>query len=145
MPLPKKELSLAIRHPQIIPYFYSKSKAIKKLVDLEISQAQRDWTKSVSHAQSLTEVIELAKVHWTFQQSSLYFVCRFVKPTVAIETGVNYGTSSALILQALEDNGKGLLYSIDLPQVEYEAPFRQKYTDLQLPKSTKTGFAVPLR
>jgi predicted O-methyltransferase YrrM len=141
--IPKKELLLVIRHPQIIPHLPSKRKAICRLVELEISRSQKDWKERVARGQSLAEVIELSRVHWTFQQRSLYFVCRFVKPKVVVETGVDYGTSSALILQALEDNGTGLLYSIDLPQVEYVAPFRRNYRDLPLPKRADTGFVVP--
>ena len=142
MNLHKKELSLAIRNPQIIPYIPSKRKAICKLVELEISRAQKNWKEIVSQGQSLEEVIRLSKVHWTFQQSALYHVCRFLKPKLAVETGVDYGASSALILQALEDNGDGSLYSIDLPQVEYEDPFKQKFKDLALPKRSGTGFVV---
>ncbi len=141
--IPRKELLLAIRHPQIIPYLPSRRKAIRKLVELEISRSQKDWKERVVRGQSLAEVLELSKVHWTFQQSSLYFVCRFLKPKVVVETGVDYGASSALILQALEDNGTGLLYSIDLPQVVYAAPFQQEYKDLPLPKRADTGFVVP--
>ena len=37
------------------------------------------------------------------------------KPKVVIETGVAHGSSSAVILEALHENGLGKLYSIDLP------------------------------
>jgi predicted O-methyltransferase YrrM len=140
----KKEFVLALRNPSIILYLASKRKAIRKLVQLEISRAQKDWTERVAQGRSLREVIELSKVHWTFQQSSLYYVCRFLKPKVVVETGVDYGASSSLILQALEDNGVGVLYSIDLPQVMYKlTPSQENYTDLSLPKGANTGFAIP--
>lgn len=45
----------------------------------------------------------------------LYALVRILQPRVAIETGVAEGVSSAFFLQALEDNGDGQLYSIDLP------------------------------
>ena len=44
-----------------------------------------------------------------------YVLCRFQKPGKVIETGVANGATSAFILQALEKNGNGELYSIDLP------------------------------
>ena len=44
----------------------------------------------------------------------LYIITRIMKPNVVVETGVASGVSSAYILQALEDNGKGELYSIDI-------------------------------
>ena len=44
-----------------------------------------------------------------------YLVCRLLKPAIVVETGVAYGVSSAFILQALEENGHGVLHSVDLP------------------------------
>jgi predicted O-methyltransferase YrrM len=43
----------------------------------------------------------------------LYSMCKIFKPERVIETGVAYGYSSAHILQALHENKKGKLYSID--------------------------------
>lgn len=45
----------------------------------------------------------------------LYVVVRLLKPTLLVETGVGAGISSTYILQALRLNGRGKLYSIDLP------------------------------
>jgi len=45
----------------------------------------------------------------------LYVLCRAIKPLSVVETGVASGVSSTFILQALEDNNKGKLFSIDLP------------------------------
>jgi predicted O-methyltransferase YrrM len=45
----------------------------------------------------------------------LYSVCRKVRPATVVETGVASGVSSSYILQSLEDNKLGALYSIDLP------------------------------
>ncbi len=44
----------------------------------------------------------------------LYILCRILRPRIVVETGVANGFSSASILQALEDNQAGELYSIDL-------------------------------
>lgn len=45
----------------------------------------------------------------------LYVLIRSMKPDIVVETGVSSGESSTFILQAMEDNKKGKLYSIDLP------------------------------
>ncbi len=50
-----------------------------------------------------------------------YLMCRLLEPAVVVETGVAYGVSSAFILRALEENGRGVLHSIDLP------PLRREY------------------
>lgn len=44
-----------------------------------------------------------------------YVLCRSRKPEKVVETGVANGATSSFILQALEKNGAGELYSIDLP------------------------------
>lgn len=59
-----------------------------------------------------------------------YLVCRLTAPETVVETGVAYGVSSAFILRALEENGRGTLYSVDLP------PLRRDY-------ARYWGIAVP--
>lgn len=44
-----------------------------------------------------------------------YVVVRTIKPRVVLETGVANGFSSAAILEALQENGSGELWSVDLP------------------------------
>lgn len=46
-----------------------------------------------------------------------YAVVRALQPVSIVETGVCYGVTSAFILKALERNGGGVLYSIDLPPI----------------------------
>jgi len=53
--------------------------------------------------------------------SRLYALIRRLSPSVVVETGVCNGASSALILQALNDNGSGHLHSIDVPEYEGES------------------------
>ncbi len=47
----------------------------------------------------------------------LYCLCRLLEPQTVVETGVSSGVSSSVILRALEDNQKGELISIELPEV----------------------------
>jgi predicted O-methyltransferase YrrM len=57
-----------------------------------------------------------------FDCESLYLLVRSLKPRVVVETGVCYGASSAYILEALDRNGTGELYSIDLGNDPQEPP-----------------------
>jgi predicted O-methyltransferase YrrM len=61
-----------------------------------------------------------------------YAAVTLIRPDVVLETGVAHGYSTAVILQALEDNGRGTLYSVDLPA------FHPGVTEL-------TGDAIPAR
>jgi predicted O-methyltransferase YrrM len=63
----------------------------------------------------------------------LYAVCRILRPKIVVETGVANGFSSASILQALEDNGMGELYSIDLH-------YREGVT---IPVGKELGWVIP--
>ena len=49
------------------------------------------------------------------EYSAVYALVRLLRPETIVETGVADGTTSAYVLQALQDNGRGHLYSIDLP------------------------------
>lgn len=51
----------------------------------------------------------------------LYFIVRCAKPDIMVETGVAHGVSSWTILNALHKNGKGKLYSIDLPNQDLKS------------------------
>jgi predicted O-methyltransferase YrrM len=66
--------------------------------------------------------------------AQLYAVVRAAKPAVVVETGVASGMSSAHILRALEANGFGTLYSLDLPNVQEGSI---------LPQGRTTGWIVP--
>jgi predicted O-methyltransferase YrrM len=49
-----------------------------------------------------------------------YLMCRLLEPDMVVETGVAYGVSSAFVLRALEENGRGVLHSVDLPPLRHE-------------------------
>lgn len=44
---------------------------------------------------------------------SIYLLLRAMEPQIVVETGVALGISTSYTLQALSDNGQGVLYSID--------------------------------
>ncbi len=48
----------------------------------------------------------------------VWCLCRHLRATTVLETGVARGITSRVILEALERNGAGTLYSIDLPALD---------------------------
>jgi predicted O-methyltransferase YrrM len=66
----------------------------------------------------------------------IYAAIRTTRPEIVIETGVASGTSSWLILNALQRNGTGRLYSIDLPDRDPALPYN-------VGQRGGTGSAVP--
>ena len=58
---------------------------------------------------------------------AIWCLVRHLRPHKVIETGVGHGVTSRFVLEALEMNGAGHLWSIDLPPVD---PFWQKQIGL---------------
>lgn len=68
----------------------------------------------------------------------LYVIIRSLKPEIVVETGVSGGESSSYILQGLEYNRKGKLYSIDLPP-----DFDQQKRNILFPPGKANGWVIP--
>jgi predicted O-methyltransferase YrrM len=64
---------------------------------------------------------------------ALYVVTRLAKPEIMVETGVAAGISSAFALDAMDRNGKGILYSIDV----------KNYDHAHIPEEMPTGAMIP--
>jgi hypothetical protein len=77
----------------------------------------------------------------------LYAVMRHVRPRVAVETGVANGFSTAFSLLALDRNGDGELYSVDLPREvgrEYEpGTFYEGEGKAGIPAGSEPGWLIP--
>lgn len=71
----------------------------------------------------------------------LYAAVRLTRPSVVVETGCYTGWDSAMLLQALHNNGHGHLYTIDLPAQERR--FSQIGPCSSLPSGMPIGFLVP--
>ena len=68
----------------------------------------------------------------------LYLIIRSLKPDTVVETGVASGESSTFMLQAMEDNKKGKLFSIDLPP-----SVNQNQRKIIFPKNKSSGWIIP--
>ncbi len=91
----------------------------------DFRQYEQELIKLESHVERFFKKLESEKcpskkkpypVNYSINLDSrrfLYYLCMILKPKNIVETGVAYGTSSAYILKALEDNGVGILHSID--------------------------------
>lgn len=65
----------------------------------------------------------------------LYFLVRIRQPEVVLETGVAAGFSSHSILSAMEENGKGTLYSSDFPY--FRIPNPKQYIGIIVPEELR--------
>ena len=139
-----------LRHPSLmLTARHGVVAASQRHLEMELGESSRLWGQTWN-----TDVDAITKLFGSkicYRAGILYGLCRLVNPTAVVETGVANGVSSAFILQALEDNrGNGLLYSIDLPNVEYELDKKyilgseNRHKDI-LPEGKGTGYLVPAK
>lgn len=79
----------------------------------------------------------------------LYAVLRKLRPEIAVETGVCNGVSTAFLLLALDANGSGELYSLDLPEIAGEDSDPGTFWDGKggavIPAGREPGWMIPER
>ena len=96
----------------------------------------RLYSAAVPDLDYLERMIAAELRHPCGKLSVYYQLCRMLAPATVVETGVFFGLSSAKWLQGLHDNGRGSMYSIDLPGGNW--PGGRRY-----PAGAGPGFAVP--
>lgn len=72
----------------------------------------------------------------------LYFLARYLKPSVIVETGVSMGFSSHAFLTAIQKNGNGHLYSSDFPY--FRLPDPEKYIGCVVESSLKENWTLAI-
>jgi hypothetical protein len=114
-----RESKFALTHPGAALSYLTRMGKIAKLVGCSTSEV-----KHVFNERGLTEVSEqvVNELGGNIQlimgpslrprKAEVYYsIVRLSKHSVVVETGVQSGISSSFILQALEKNGEGKLYS----------------------------------
>jgi hypothetical protein len=78
-----------------------------------------------------------------FHAVSVYALVRLIRPQVIVETGGTPGKSSAFILRALQRNGEGKLYTIDLPPPGETGTVSVNDTHVRRPSALGSNWCVP--
>tara|TARA_B110000116_G_C16761545_1_gene548684 strand:+ start:117 stop:893 length:777 start_codon:yes stop_codon:yes gene_type:complete len=104
------------------------------------------WTKSIDVCNKirLDSKKRLKKIKYDLGGGGfyplLYFIVRYSKPQVVVETGVAAGFSSYAILKAIEENKSGRLFSSDFPY--FRIPNPEKYIGIIVPKEIKNSWEL---
>ncbi len=127
--------------------------ALAAVFDLDVSQLEAYAANLESNGTFASELAGAARATPEFAsanlvrasdfrafRSLLYVVTRACRPSVVVETGVLNGFGSAFILQALQDESKGALHSVDRPPTESHI-IAQGTTPL--PAGKAPGWAIP--
>lgn len=153
----RKILKLLIIKPYRLLEIKQQLLEMQKLLDISTAQLIRYLTAVFSDIKFHNYMNKKIKIaHIMCQDSNLggwidilnscflYIVIRHVKPAIVIETGVGPGGSSSFILKALDDNKKGILYSIDLPGNDALVyPKLGKNFNIHTPQGWKVGWLIP--
>ena len=100
-------------------------KSITSITDFRINDYENELVDLKEHLSKFTKLVD--GLQWPSKEKPydtgygidfmtglfLYTLIRLTKPEIVIETGTAYGFSSSFILQALENNKSGNLFSID--------------------------------
>jgi hypothetical protein len=90
------------------------------LREREFLNAQREVASTIARLVDCGRFTTAHNADFTLA-SVVYLVCRQLRPAVVVETGVAYGVTSSFVLLALERNGVGELWSVDLPPLGRDA------------------------
>jgi predicted O-methyltransferase YrrM len=110
----------------IRPFF---QEAALAKIDTEVSGSQKTLKTKAPFSLKHNGDIELARF--------CYAMSRALSPSVILETGVAYGVTSAYLLQAIEVNQRGKLWSVDLPPLGRHA---EDYVGFLIPKSLRSNW-----
>jgi predicted O-methyltransferase YrrM len=103
--------------------------------------------KNIKNSNIISDEFNSKKIGQIGHPEWMYTICRIVKPTVVVETGVASGVSSAYILKALADNNHGNLISIDMPNYEKKLTLAHpEYSNIKanaIVRENETGWLVP--
>lgn len=111
---------------QIRPFF---QEADLTKIETEVSGSQKTLKTKAPFSLTHNADVELARF--------CYAMSRTLAPSVILETGVAYGVTTAYLLQAIEVNQEGTLWSIDLPPLGRQA---EDYVGFLVPKSLRSSW-----
>ena len=111
----------------LLALIYSSLVCTRDDICLKLGLSKEEWDRCVKELEGHKELfahiescIEHRTLYWPvetsldrIQASLLYVLTRLIGPDCCIELGISNGMSSAFVLQALNDNGHGFLWSVD--------------------------------
>jgi len=133
-----ENMSVLIKNPNLLLKFVLRQRNLAKFLDLktrEVRNYLKEADKITKRMLLLTRGLDKTGTMLSPLRGPVLYTCvRALKPEVMVETGVASGSSTYYILYAMDLNKKGVLYSIDLPNISSGA---------LVPKGKEVGWLVP--
>ena len=135
---------------------FSEKENLKKINNLKISaqnflknidenlynEAITETDKIIENADKITEKYENIKFGGNYALEVHYFLTRFYKPKIILETGVAAGYSSYTFLEAITKNNLGKLFSSDFPYFRLKNP--EQYIGIVVPNKFKENWNLEI-
>jgi predicted O-methyltransferase YrrM len=116
-------------------------KFIKSINEVYADEAIEYNDELISHSKKILKAIPFT-MGGGADSTLVYFFTRLLKPDIIVETGVSMGFSSHAFLSAIKRNGKGHLFSSDLPYfMEKNA---EKYVGCMVPEELRDSWKIYL-
>jgi predicted O-methyltransferase YrrM len=115
-----------------------------KAVAAILGVAEADYHSTVAELWKPQVEEQSALADWNAReelQDVIGAVVKLTRPMVVVETGVAMGLTSAVILAALESNGEGQLYSVDLPALQSKP---EEFVGSAVPEEHKSRWTLEL-
>jgi predicted O-methyltransferase YrrM len=111
------KIRLLLKNPEFLTQYRSRKIRLTKILEIEENDIEKYFDESAKFWKIIQDKLDErgAIERMSFERLQLlYSVVRAIKPKVMIETGVAGGSTSFLTLSAMEKNGIGKLFSIDI-------------------------------
>lgn len=117
------KLKILLKNPEFLSQYSNRISNLAKISDSNVSKIQSLFQESKTCWYHVEKCMENphGSVRMGQERLEILYACvRIFKPKIMIETGVAGGSTSFTILSAMEKNGFGKLYSIDLDDPNYD-------------------------
>jgi len=111
------KIRLLLKNPEFLTQYRSRKTRLAKILDISENDVEKYFDEA---AEFWKKIQDKLSIHGGIERMSferlqlLYSVVRAIKPKLMVETGVAGGSTSFITLSAMEKNGIGKLFSIDI-------------------------------
>ena len=139
---PKPKLNNKENLDQIEKNKISSEEFIKKINPELFEIVNKETDQIILDAEKIQEKNSNIELGNNYAVEILYFLVINFKPNIVLETGVAAGLSSKCILEAMEKNNKGKLYSSDFPYFRLNNPERN--IGIMVPERLKKNWRLEI-
>jgi predicted O-methyltransferase YrrM len=141
------KIKIILNNPEFLLQYYNRNSRLAKILDIDKKTLESFFEESNECFSYIEEKMKNYpdNVRMGIERIQVLYSCiRAFKPNIMIETGVAGGSSSYIILKAMEKNNFGKLYSIDIDNPLYDERVSEYHIGWMVPKELKNIWTLIL-